>query len=203
MKRKTFHGINGPYLTVYTLVDIIMFGRRCLLCLHNFHRGDEDPDCHDHPFSFFSWLIWGRYREHAEDGSYRDRRGGSVAYRPATHRHRVELLTGSVWTVIFKIDAHREWGFWRGDEFVPWREYIAAKGTTPSWIRRAANMGVYTEADRKLDSVRAYVESAILELNDIVVTRSVSGWDDYNAEYRAKLRQAMLKLEEVRDEIAS
>jgi len=128
IQTKTFYGLEGPYLTVYTLIEIGSLS----ICLHYFHRGDEDPDCHDHPFAFFSIVLSGGYREYLEDKTFILRRPFSVAYRTATHRHRVQLLlpTGC-WTLCIKHDAGREWGFYKNGEFIPWRNYIEAKGLGP------------------------------------------------------------------------
>lgn len=130
LKSKTFHGNGGPYLTVHTLLDFKLL-KRISICLHEFHRSDEDPDCHDHPFSYGSFILHGQYREHSHDESFTDRHQFSFAYRPATHRHRVELLTTGLWTLCIKIDAKRNWGFWRQNQFIPWRDYIKAKGLLP------------------------------------------------------------------------
>lgn len=127
LKRKTFFGVGGPYLTVYTIFE---FGRLAL-CVHDFHRGDEDPDCHDHPFAFVSFLLRGSYRELLADGSSIVRRRFSVAYRSATHKHRLELLSEPCSTLCLKIGANREWGFWKTGSFVPWRRYIEDKGLEP------------------------------------------------------------------------
>lgn len=130
LKSKTFYGVNGRYLTVYTLADFTI-RKRISICLHNFHRGDEDPDCHDHPFEFWSFVLWGGYREFAEDGTFIVRSPLSLAYRSSTHRHRVQLMARRCWTFIVKRDALREWGFWQNGQFVPWRDYIKSKGLTP------------------------------------------------------------------------
>jgi hypothetical protein len=130
MKTKTFFGVNGPYLTVQTLLDCTI-GRRFSICLHDFHRGDEDPDCHDHPFHFLSIILRGSYREHLYGGRSVDRRRFSWALRRATHRHRVELLHQPVLTLCIKLDAKREWGFWKDGNFIPWRDYIKLKGLEP------------------------------------------------------------------------
>lgn len=128
IKTKTFCGLRGPYLTVRTLLDLSFLKRRVSVCLHNFHRGDEDPAAHDHPFSFFSMLLIGSYREYAEDNTYKIRRRFSIAYRPATHRHRVQPITDRCWTLCIKLDAHREWGFWESGTFVPYKDYLRSKG---------------------------------------------------------------------------
>lgn len=123
----TFHGVTGPYLTVYSLFHTKKFS----VCVHKFHRGDEDLDCHDHPFDFWSLVLSGGYKEFAQDLSFVVRRFGSFCYRTSAHRHRVELLTKSCWTLVVKRYVNREWGFWRGEVFVPWRQYILEKGLEP------------------------------------------------------------------------
>jgi len=131
LKRKTFHGLQGRYLTVYTLLKIKFGSSEVSICIHNFHRGDEDPDPHDHPFSFYSAVLIGGYREFTEDGTSIVRKPLSVAYRSATHRHRVEPLTKHCWTICMKTKVDREWGFWKQGIFVPWEDYIRAKGLKP------------------------------------------------------------------------
>jgi len=127
MRVKTFTGVNGPYLTVYTLLRVLGIS----VCFHNFHRGDEERDCHDHPFSFLSLILRGRYREHMYDGSAAERGALSLRYRPSSHRHRIELVKKPCWTLCVKRAAEREWGFWPDGVFVPWREYLLSKGLTP------------------------------------------------------------------------
>lgn len=93
LKKKTFHGLQGRYLTVYTLLRIKLADTEISFCIHNIHRADEDPDCHCHPWKFISLILIGGYREFAEDGSFKIRKPLSIAYRPATHRQRVAPLT--------------------------------------------------------------------------------------------------------------
>lgn len=121
--KKTFRGINGPYLIAY----MVKIGR-LELCLHKFLRSDEEPDCHDHSFHFLSLVLSGGYREYAQDGSYVVRWPGSIAVRSAEHRHRVILRRGRCWTAIAKWKIDREWGYWRGDDFIPWRQYTNERG---------------------------------------------------------------------------
>ncbi len=131
LKKKTFYGLLGRYLTVYTLLKLKHGSSALSFCIHNFHRGDEDPALHDHPFSFYSLVLIGGYKEFNEDGDFIIRAPLSFAYRSATHRHRVELLTRHCWTICLKAKANREWGFWQHGNFTPWREYLRAKGLEP------------------------------------------------------------------------
>ena len=130
-KKKTFYGLRGRYLTVYTLIKIKLRVDEISLCLHNFHRGDEDPDSHDHPFAFYSFVLAGGYREFSYDGTVTIRKPLSLAYRSATHRHRVEPLAKRCWTICVKRKVDRMWGFWQNGNFVPWEDYIRSKGLEP------------------------------------------------------------------------
>ena len=74
--------------------------------VHIFHRGDQDPDCHDHPWGFWTFPlrsyveevltpIRDAVAEGREAPAQRYQRTKQVVrafrlhYRPATHRHRV------------------------------------------------------------------------------------------------------------------
>lgn len=65
------------------------------LRLHVFHRGDQDPDAHDHPWGFWTFPFHSYVEEVVEpdEGGYRTRlqvvRAWRLHYRPATHTHRV------------------------------------------------------------------------------------------------------------------
>ena len=101
-----------------------------MLMLHRFHR--PDPAClHDHPWPFWSLVLWGGYWELYEraDGirGIAWRRPGSVAYRPATWKHRITTLhpRRATWTLILTGRKVRGWGFWTPAGWVPWRKYHA------------------------------------------------------------------------------
>ncbi len=88
-------GEKDPYMTR------IWFGR---LRLHIFHRGDNDPDPHDHPWDFYTFPLTG-YVEEVTERSNRERFSETVdeepftyrqvvpafriSFRPAEHTHRV------------------------------------------------------------------------------------------------------------------
>jgi hypothetical protein len=120
------YGADDGKETVY--MTRAWFGR---LRFHIFFRGDQDPDCHDHPWGFWTFPLrpyieevleeriekrWGTdpvtlegfYRER----SYFERRIVVVTafrwhYRPATYRHRV--IGRAVMSPL---------GFWQGREGV-------------------------------------------------------------------------------------
>lgn len=100
--RHSIFGVEGehstPYMTRYWI------GR---LRLHIFHRGDADPDCHDHPWDFWTFPLttyveevvtfgldqrpYDPYSPRALTGTVRRHvvRAGRLHHRPAEHTHRV------------------------------------------------------------------------------------------------------------------
>lgn len=99
------------------------------LFLHKFLRDDDDRALHDHPWWFISIVLWGGYREITETWSSvsrytgKNRWAGSVAFRKATHKHRVVLLKNPTWTLILTGPRIRTWGFWCPKGFIPWQEF--------------------------------------------------------------------------------
>jgi hypothetical protein len=126
--------------------------------LHHILRSDHDRALHCHPWSFLSVVLKGGYREytHLEDVSKfagkvlprrvewkfvnwpLDRRHlyskdmfkfGKILFRPAAWRHRLELEDGkTAWTLVFIGPKVRDWGFWPGGKFCPWKRYDTANG---------------------------------------------------------------------------
>lgn len=92
----TIYGAHGEHQTPY--LTRIWIGR---LRLHIFHRGDADPDCHDHPWDFWTFPL----TSYVEEVACRERLGGHPHpdftlcrqvvrafrphFRPAEHTHRV------------------------------------------------------------------------------------------------------------------
>jgi len=129
--RHTIYGVDGehatPYMTRYWI------GR---LRLHIFHRGDADPDCHDHPWDFWTFPLVSYVEEYLHTvpegktehwcnkvyrAGERYVRKNSVEalkwhYRPASFAHRVlhstylRTPTGSVeFFGRFIPEVHQEW----------------------------------------------------------------------------------------------
>lgn len=90
MGKSVIWGKDGEHATAY--MTRYWIGR---LRLHVFHRGDQDPDAHDHPWGFWTFPFTPYVEEVVEpvEGGYRTRLQVVPAwrpnYRPATHTHRV------------------------------------------------------------------------------------------------------------------
>ena len=111
-----------PYLVRLELFSLLGWS----LKLHVFLRSDEDEELHDHPWSFWTLVLAGEYREQCQD-AMNNRKAGSLAYRPANWKHRV-LIEQPCATLILTSPKKREWGFWRDGRFIPWRRFIALRG---------------------------------------------------------------------------
>ena len=131
MRWKTFYGSGSaddqPYLTRIFLLPSI-FGYQ--LVLHIFHRGDVDPEMHDHPWDFWSFPLTS-YLEEVPNPKLPARRVEVVKrfrlhYRPAEYKHRVISVAGDyplleegipddskIYTICLLKPKRREWGFWR------------------------------------------------------------------------------------------
>jgi hypothetical protein len=122
-------GTERPYLLRWYLFPR---NRWMNLYLHKFCRDDDDRALHDHPWWFVSVMLAGVYREYTMGGGgeCETRRTGSIAFRRAVHRHRVELLKRTdgtpipCWTVVLTGPNVRTWGFWCPKGFVPWHDFV-------------------------------------------------------------------------------
>jgi hypothetical protein len=92
--------------------------------IHNILRSDEEAHPHDHPWNFLSFVLKGGYSEEwlhfYEDKAYQKgapllksvRRPGTFVYHDAKDFHKLTLLKGSAWTLVFTFGKRRpSWGF--------------------------------------------------------------------------------------------
>lgn len=112
-----------PYLQRITLLKNRFFSVK----IHRFVRSDAELCLHDHPWPFASFVLWRGYFEHTESG-VRWRGPGSLAIRPAKHRHRVLLRKRGgkqlpAVTLFITGPRSRRWGFYTSKGFRPWREF--------------------------------------------------------------------------------
>lgn len=112
----------APYLTR------VILGR---LRLHVFHRGDADPDLHDHPADFWTFPLVSYVEEYLDKaGERRTRvvRAFRLHHRRAEFAHRVVepavFIKEQIATVVWWGRKRRDWGFHTPTGWVPWREYV-------------------------------------------------------------------------------
>lgn len=99
--------------------------------LHQFHRGDDDTDLHNHPWRWaVSIILAGGYieeRRTADDHvDVRTVRPGRINIIRASDFHRVELLERDAWSFFIAGPKFSSWGFWNRTtkRFLPWRQFI-------------------------------------------------------------------------------
>ncbi len=76
--------------------------------LHKLNAPVWHPQCHDHPWDFWTLILAGGYWEEV-DGRVIWRKPGTVLYRPAEFSHNV-VTVGTAWSVIMTTKKKRQWG---------------------------------------------------------------------------------------------
>ena len=82
--------------------------------LHHIVRSDNPRrGFHDHPWSFVSLRLSGRYIEHILDGNnVRTEEGRRISFRRAHEFHRIELIRDApCWTLVITGSRSKSWGF--------------------------------------------------------------------------------------------
>jgi hypothetical protein len=129
------YGAEGDHETVY--MTRFWFGR---LRIHIFHRGDADPDCHDHPWGFWTFPLRSYVEEVLEERTrteYYARRGGVVHPEIQTtyYERRVQIVRAFRWHYRPATHTHRVLGAW-DKNFDGWAKtgyrYVTVPGRVPN-----------------------------------------------------------------------
>ena len=87
--------------------------------LHQINEADLDEDMHDHPWSFWSIILWGGYQEQLKD-SLVNRRFLHMAYRKKNTPHKILRLFRRTWTLVVTGPGDRVWGY---DTDKGWKDF--------------------------------------------------------------------------------
>lgn len=125
------YGADGENESLYLLRIPLSPGTRWGgMYLHIFLRGDLDPDCHDHPWYFWTFPLVSYAEVVRPKGGDKFKYAHVVDsfrwhHRTGDYAHRV-LGTGDrrIYTIVWHGPKRREWGFWVKDRWVPWRAYL-------------------------------------------------------------------------------
>jgi hypothetical protein len=124
VERHDIGRVGDVYLTRWVLLGT-RYGPGHKVFLHLFRRSDSAEALHNHPFAFWSLVLWPGYYEHTPSGR-RWHGPLSLLRRPAAWFHRVELAPGrGCWTLVWAGERVQSWGFACPNGFVPWREFVA------------------------------------------------------------------------------
>lgn len=106
------------------------------LKLHEIRRTDDDRCQHDHPWGFWTLILWGGYDELVgEESKVNQMRPGMLRYRAPNFRHRIVALPkGKAWTLVLTTGRSREWGFYTREGWMHWRKFVdAARSSRVLW----------------------------------------------------------------------
>lgn len=134
MQRMTIPCPNGEiYLARIRLIQTPWFG----ILLHDIYEPDMDRDPHDHPWTFWSLVLRGGYKEmlwsypnHLDSWKYRVHSRFSIHRMDTDKAHMITELFGPTRTLIFHGPRVRKWGFWSripgtGEtRWIHWKDYI-------------------------------------------------------------------------------
>ena len=123
----------APYLERYYLFLKDRKNFPFNIFLHKFLKGDPD-DVHDHPWPYFTIILWGGYYEWIpffnECGELtcevqKWRGPGHFRFCSAESYHRIELKPGKTcWTLFIPGKKRRDWGFLVNDEWIQHEQYF-------------------------------------------------------------------------------
>lgn len=112
---------NERYLVRYSIFSCRWFAVK----IHNILLSDDDC-LHDHPWKFYSLILWGGYIEHTEKGK-RIYHPGNFLIRPAEFKHRLEICQPA-WSLVITFKKVRKWGFWTKRGFIHHKDYKSIGG---------------------------------------------------------------------------
>lgn len=104
--------------------------------LHHWTASDDDRYLHDHPWWFLTFVLKGGYTDIYNDNlsalNKTDKLNRwSYRYRPALHRHTVQIDPGGCWTLLITGPRIRDWGFWVNGSWLRQRKYFRKHGHHP------------------------------------------------------------------------
>ena len=112
-------------------------GRACSYYVHLYLGDDPAPWLHDHPWPSLSLCLRGILHEHGVDRRGRRTRTeitpGTLAWRPASFAHRLDLVSSRAITLFLAGPRVREWGWNLPEGWRPWHE---VSGVDPDGVTR-------------------------------------------------------------------
>lgn len=130
----------GDDSTVYLRRWSLQLWRGWSIKVHLFFRPDGDSCLHDHPWRFWTLVLWGGYVERVETGEEVSCRPLTLHYRPAEYRQTIlRLRRRNALTLVLSGPRERRWGFWTSDGWRHWKEFLA-RPQRAHWCREDAGV---------------------------------------------------------------
>jgi len=119
---------SDPYMVRYKVFRTPWFK----VFLHHILRSDEDPQLHDHPWHFLSFILWSGYYEILPHGGRLVRAGAMIRHR-AEDAHRL-ILEKPAWTLVIVTGKKRVWGFHTRDGWMSYADFFDRKYGKGQWV---------------------------------------------------------------------
>jgi hypothetical protein len=98
------------------------------VCLHWIRKPDAEPYLHDHPVSFLSIILRGKYAELRKTGGRTEilvHRWFNFVRADRRDRHRIVFTRKNTLTLCLMGPKTREWGFHMPEGWLGWKAYYA------------------------------------------------------------------------------
>lgn len=99
------------------------------ILVNQIHHTDINDCKHDHPWDFWTFVLWGGYVEEvrrADGTTFTQRRWpGQLSFRPAEHTHVIkELPWGKSYTLVFQYKKRREFGYYTREGWMHYKKFL-------------------------------------------------------------------------------
>ncbi len=115
-------GVPDCIYMVRWIIDFKWFSIR----LHHWLKSDDLRHMHDHPWDFYSLVLWGSIIDRTESGD-EQRNWLSLRKFKAEHRHAA-VINKPCWTLLFCGREKRVWGYWVDGKFRKRNKYYYENG---------------------------------------------------------------------------
>jgi hypothetical protein len=117
-----------PYFRLWAIIT-----KKGSIRLHNWLGDDDHRHPHNHPYSFYTFILWGGYDDYSYDefGTIKNiekMKAGMIRYRPANHMHQVLNVLPNTWTFLITGVPLFRWGFFVKGKIIKRDKYFATTG---------------------------------------------------------------------------
>ncbi len=160
----------------------------CAVCLHWIRKPDAEVWLHDHPVSFLSIILRGKYaelRQTLDEHTPRYRVHGWFNFIRASDRdrHRIIFCRKNTLTLCFMGPKTREWGFHTPRGWIHWKQYYAKKRAEEEPLDKAGVAFFWKELDAQIDAMVAsfntqYSGKVFIDKNVRLISTVPGDFDD-------------------------
>jgi len=101
----------------------------CSVFIHEICTENRDVALHDHPWTFWSFMLWGGYSEVVHKYPNQPKSKGRTHRRWSLHKlslystHRIVSVKPHTWTLLVTGKRRQRWGFWLPEGWMDFRQY--------------------------------------------------------------------------------